>query len=69
MFVLIDSTINSRDTWQVAWVLFSQVDPLRDLFIIENTPFDTLDFANEHLGLGERLATDVTTKLIEINHD
>jgi 4-hydroxy-3-polyprenylbenzoate decarboxylase len=45
------------------------VDPQRDLFTLENTPFDTLDFASEQLGLGGRLAIDATTKIgPEKNH-
>jgi 4-hydroxy-3-polyprenylbenzoate decarboxylase len=39
------------------------VDPQRDLFVLEDTPFDTLDFASERLGLGGRLAIDATTKV------
>jgi 4-hydroxy-3-polyprenylbenzoate decarboxylase len=33
------------------------------LFVLEDTPFDTLDFASERLGLGGRLAIDATTKI------
>ena len=61
--VVVDSTINVRDPRQVVWVLSSQVDPQRDLFVLENTPFDTLDFASENLGLGGRMAIDATTKI------
>jgi 4-hydroxy-3-polyprenylbenzoate decarboxylase len=46
------------------------VDPQRDLFTLENTPFDSLDFASEQLGLGGRLAIDATTKIgPEKNHE
>ena len=46
------------------------VDPQRDLFTLENTPFDSLDFASEQLGLGGRLAIDATTKVgPEKNHE
>jgi 4-hydroxy-3-polyprenylbenzoate decarboxylase len=45
------------------------VDPQRDLMVVENTPFDSLDFASEQLGLGGRLAIDATTKVgPERNH-
>ena len=30
---------------------------------MENTPFDSLDFASEHIGLGGRTAIDATKKL------
>ena len=39
------------------------MDPQRDLFVLEDTPFDSLDFASERLGLGGRLAIDATTKI------
>ena len=61
--VVVDSTINVRDPRQVVWVISSQVDPQRDLFVLENTPFDSLDFASERIGLGGRLAIDATTKI------
>ncbi len=61
--VVVDSEINVRDPRQVVWVIASQVDPQRDLFVLENTPFDSLDFASERIGLGGRLAIDATTKI------
>ncbi len=61
--VVVDSNINVRNPREVIWVISSQVDPQRDLFVIENTPFDSLDFASEHIGLGGRLAIDATTKI------
>ena len=61
--IVVDSSINVRDPRQVVWVISSQVDPQRDLFILENTPFDSLDFASEHIGLGGRLAIDATKKI------
>ena len=68
--VVVDSHINVRDPRQVVWAIAAQVDPQRDLFTLENTPFDTLDFASEQLGLGGRLAIDATTKIgPEKNHE
>jgi len=61
--IVVDSTINVRDPRQVVWAISSLVDPQRDLLIMENTPFDTLDFASENIGLGGRLAIDATTKI------
>jgi 4-hydroxy-3-polyprenylbenzoate decarboxylase len=61
--VVVDKSINIRDPRQVVWAISAQVDPQRDLFVLENTPFDTLDFASERLGLGGRLAIDATTKI------
>jgi 4-hydroxy-3-polyprenylbenzoate decarboxylase len=61
--VVVDQAINIRDPRQVIWAIAAQVDPQRDLFVLEDTPFDTLDFASERLGLGGRLAIDATTKI------
>ncbi len=61
--IVVDSTINVRDPRQVIWAISSLVDPQRDLFLLENTPFDTLDFASENIGLGGRMAIDATTKI------
>jgi 4-hydroxy-3-polyprenylbenzoate decarboxylase len=61
--VVVDKHINVRDPRQVVWAIAAQVDPQRDLFVLENTPFDTLDFASEQLGLGGRMAVDATTKI------
>jgi 4-hydroxy-3-polyprenylbenzoate decarboxylase len=61
--VVVDSSINIRDPRQVVWAISARVDPQRDLFVLEDTPFDSLDFASERLGLGGRLAIDATTKI------
>ncbi len=61
--VVVDSTINVRDPRQVVWAISSLVDPQRDLLVMENTPFDSLDFASEAIGLGGRMAIDATTKI------
>ncbi|MEB3331424.1 MAG: UbiD family decarboxylase [Synechococcaceae cyanobacterium] len=61
--VVVDSTINIRDPRQVVWAIAAQVDPQRDLFVLEDTSFDSLDFACERLGLGGRLAIDATSKI------
>jgi 4-hydroxy-3-polyprenylbenzoate decarboxylase len=68
--VVVDAAINVRDPRQVVWSIAARVDPQRDLFVLENTPFDSLDFASERLGLGGRLAVDATTKIgPERRHD
>ena len=61
--IVVDRDINIRDPRQVVWAISSKVDPTRDVFIIPNTPFDTLDFASEKLGLGGRMGIDATTKI------
>jgi 4-hydroxy-3-polyprenylbenzoate decarboxylase len=61
--VVVDKDINIRDPRQVVWAISSKVDPVRDVFILPNTPFDSLDFASEKIGLGGRMGIDATTKM------
>lgn len=61
--IVVDKNINIRDPRQVVWAITSKVDPVRDVFILPHTPFDTLDFASEKIGLGGRMGIDATTKI------
>jgi 4-hydroxy-3-polyprenylbenzoate decarboxylase len=61
--IVVDKDINIRDPRQVIWAIASKVDPSRDVFILPDTPFDTLDFASEKIGLGGRMGIDATTKV------
>ena len=68
--VVVDEDINVRDPRQVVWAVSARVDPQRDLLVIADSPFDSLDFASERIGLGGRLAIDATTKIgPEKRHD
>jgi 4-hydroxy-3-polyprenylbenzoate decarboxylase len=60
--IVVDKTINIRDPRQVVWAISSKVDPTRDVFILPDTPFDSLDFASVKLGMGGRMGIDATTK-------
>ncbi|MGJ3248963.1 MAG: UbiD family decarboxylase [Elainellaceae cyanobacterium] len=61
--IVVDKDINIRDPRQVVWAITSKVDPSRDVFILPETPFDSLDFASEKIGLGGRMGIDATTKI------
>jgi 4-hydroxy-3-polyprenylbenzoate decarboxylase len=61
--IVVDKDINIRDPRQIMWAVSSKVDPVRDVFILPETPFDTLDFASEKIGLGGRMGIDATTKI------
>ncbi len=61
--IVVDKTINIRDPRQVVWAISSKVDPVRDVFILPDTPFDSLDFASQKIGLGGRMGIDATTKI------
>jgi 4-hydroxy-3-polyprenylbenzoate decarboxylase len=61
--IVVDKSINIRDPRQVVWAIASKVDPGRDVFVLPNNPFDSLDFATEKQGLGGRMGIDATTKI------
>ncbi|AFZ45239.1 3-octaprenyl-4hydroxybenzoate decarboxylase [Halothece sp. PCC 7418] len=61
--IVVDNDINIRDPREVVWAISSKVDPSRDVFILPETPFDSLDFASEKIGLGGRMGIDATTKI------
>jgi 4-hydroxy-3-polyprenylbenzoate decarboxylase len=61
--VVVDKEINIRDPRQVVWAISSKVDPSRDVFVLPETPFDSLDFASQKIGLGGRMGIDATTKI------
>jgi 4-hydroxy-3-polyprenylbenzoate decarboxylase len=68
--IVVDKEINIRDPRQVVWAISSKVDPSRDVFILPETPFDSLDFASQKIGLGGRMGIDATTKIPpETNHE
>lgn len=68
--IVVDKDINIRDPRQVVWAISSKVDPSRDVFILPETPFDTLDFASQKVGLGGRMGIDATTKMYpETEHE
>ena len=68
--IVVDKEINIRDPRQVVWAISSKVDPSRDVFILPDTPFDTLDFASAKIGLGGRMGIDATTKMTpETTHE
>lgn len=61
--IVVDKAINVRDPRLVTWAVTSNVDPARDVFILPDNPFDTLDYATEKVGLGSRMGIDATTKI------
>jgi 4-hydroxy-3-polyprenylbenzoate decarboxylase len=61
--IVVDAEINARDWKDVMWAVSTQMDPARDITVIENTPIDYLDFASPAPGLGGKIGLDATTKL------
>ena len=66
--IVVDEDINARDWNDVIWAISTNVDPGRDLTVIEQTPIDYLDFASPESGLGGKLGIDATTKLPPETH-
>lgn len=61
--IVVDEDINARDWKEVIWAVSTNMDPARDVTIIENTPIDYLDFASPESGLGSKIGLDATTKI------
>ena len=61
--IVVDEDINARDWKDVIWSISTNVDPARDITLIENTPIDYLDFASPESGLGSKMGLDATTKI------
>jgi len=61
--IVVDHDINARDWNDVMWAISTNVDPVRDVTMVENTPIDYLDFASPESGLGSKMGIDATTKL------
>jgi 4-hydroxy-3-polyprenylbenzoate decarboxylase len=60
--IVVDEGIDARDWNDVVWAISTQVDPARDVTMIENTPIDYLDFASPESGLGSKMGIDATAK-------
>ncbi len=60
--VVVDDTINARSWDDVIWAISTQMDPARDITVLEDTPIDYLDFASPIPGLGSKIGLDATEK-------
>jgi 4-hydroxy-3-polyprenylbenzoate decarboxylase len=61
--IVVDNDIDARDWKDVIWAISTNVDPARDMLVIEDTPIDYLDFAAPESGLGSKLGLDATAKI------
>ena len=61
--IVVDSDIDARNWTDVVWAISTNVDPGRDVTVIESTPIDYLDFASPEDGLGAKMGIDATTKI------
>ena len=60
--IVVDDDVNTRNWEDVIWAMTTRMDPARDTLLIENTPFDYLDFASPVSGLGSKMGMDATNK-------
>ncbi|WP_291632878.1 menaquinone biosynthesis decarboxylase, partial [Clostridium sp.] len=61
MIIVVDENIDPQDISTVAWKVFNNIDPSRDLVISEG-PLDALDHASNTPYYGSRLGVDATKK-------
>ncbi len=61
--IVVDEDIDARNWTDVIWAVSTNVDPARDITVVENTPIDYLDFASPQSGLGSKMGIDATTKI------
>ncbi len=61
--IVVDDDIDARNWKDVIWAISTNVDPARDVMMVENTPIDYLDFASPEPGLGSKMGIDATAKI------
>ncbi|QUI21720.1 menaquinone biosynthesis decarboxylase [Vallitalea pronyensis] len=67
MIVVVDEQVDPHDLSTVAWKVFNNIDPHRDLVINEG-PLDALDHSSNTALYGYRLGIDATKKLKSEGH-
>lgn len=65
--VVVDSDVNVHDYSEVAWRVFNNVDPKRDILLNEG-PLDVLDHSSPNPYWGYKMGIDATRKLKEEGH-
>ncbi len=66
--IVIDGDLDARDWNDVMWAISTNVDPARDVTMVERTPIDYLDFASPEPRLGSKMGVDATTKVEPETH-
>jgi len=61
MIIVVDENIDPQDISTVAWKVFNNIDPKRDI-VISDGPLDALDHASNTPHYGSRLGIDATKK-------
>jgi 4-hydroxy-3-polyprenylbenzoate decarboxylase len=63
-----DEDVNIQDTSEAAWKAFNNVDPARDIMVVEG-PLDVLDHSSNRPIFGAKMGVDATRKWPEEGHD
>ncbi|MCF6097253.1 menaquinone biosynthesis decarboxylase [Thermovorax subterraneus] len=68
IIVVVDENVDPKDLSTVAWKVFNNVDPKRDVVIVEG-PLDALDHASPLKHYGSKMGIDATKKWKEEGHE
>ncbi|MEW5899356.1 MAG: menaquinone biosynthesis decarboxylase [Bacillota bacterium] len=67
LIIVVDAHVDVQDLSGVMWRVFNNVDPRRDLIIVDG-PLDALDHSSPSSGYGSKMGVDATRKLPEEGH-
>lgn len=65
--IVVDADVNVHDYSEVAWRVFNNVDPKRDVLVTEG-PLDVLDHSSPDPYYGHKMGIDATRKMKEEGH-
>ncbi|MFN3528196.1 MAG: menaquinone biosynthesis decarboxylase, partial [Candidatus Altarchaeaceae archaeon] len=65
IIIVVDKFVNVQNLNEVLFYVSSNVDPKRDILIIENSPIDVLDHTSSLKFLGSKVGIDATRKFEE----
>ena len=60
--VVVDDDVDVHDMKQVMWAMTTRIDPVNDVFMVPNTPTDSLDHPARLFNLGSKMGIDATKK-------
>lgn len=65
--IVVDETVNVQNLSEVLWKVFNNVDPRRDVMIVDG-PLDALDHSSPYPHYGSKMGIDATKKWPEEGH-
>lgn len=68
VIIVVDEDVDVQNLSQVAWKVFNNIDPERDLLFIKG-PVDVLDHASSVCGYGSKVGIDATRKMGEEGYE